>query len=58
MDEAEREIWCRAWRLLLQRGDGTLALIDAEMAAALHCGDAEEVARWRQIADAVGSLAR
>ncbi len=57
MDEAEREIWCKAWRLLLLHGDETGHFIDTEIARLLHRGDNEAVATWQQVADAVEKLA-
>ena len=57
MDEDERQMWCKAWRLLVKHGDDTLSMIDTEIALALHRGDHESITGWRQLADAVEHLA-
>lgn len=57
MDPAERELWCRAWRLLREHGSDVGQFIDSEMQRALHVGDNESVATWKQVADAVEHLA-
>lgn len=56
MDDAERELWCKAWRLMVQHGDNVDRFIDGEMQSALHAGDSESVAEWRRIAVTVEQL--
>ena len=58
MDEAERQMWCKAWRLLVQHGDDASSVIQAEMRLSLQQGDKEGVAHWRQLADAVEELGK
>ena len=58
MDDAEKELWCRAWRLLLQHGDDTAGVIDAEFERALRERDSAGVTAWRKIADAVEALSK
>lgn len=58
MDEAERELWCRAWQLLREHGSDVGQFIDSEIQRALHGGDNESVARWKQLANAAEQLAR
>ena len=58
MDDAERELWCRAWRLLLQHGDETENVIDTEIQHAVHLGDRDSAADWKRIALAVQQLAK
>lgn len=57
MDVAEREIWCKASRLLLQHGDQTPRYLETEAARLEREGDTESVQQWRQIAAAVQHLA-
>jgi hypothetical protein len=56
MDDAEREMWCRAWRLVLQHGDAVSDHIDNEMARLLREGNTAAIAEWRQISLAVEHL--
>jgi hypothetical protein len=56
--DEERELWCRAWRLLVEHGDGTLRMIDAEIDRALRKGDNVALAEWRRVSTAVEELAR
>ena len=58
MDDAERELWCKAWRLVVKHGDAIDSVIETEMQRALHSGDDASVAEWRQIAVAVEQLAK
>jgi hypothetical protein len=58
LDEAERQLWCQAWRLLVAHGDDTGRVIDAEIARALSQSDPADVAYWRRIALAAEELAQ
>jgi hypothetical protein len=58
MDEVERQLWCKAWRMLVQHGDDALSVIHAEMRLSLQQGDQQGVADWRQLADAVEELGK
>jgi hypothetical protein len=58
VDDEERELWCRAWRLLVEHGDRTLPMIDAELDRALRKGDEAALADWRRVSTAVEELSR
>ena len=58
MDEAERELWCRAWRLIVRHGDAVDQVIEAGIQHALHSGNVLDIAEWRQIAVAVEQLVK
>ena len=58
MDDAERELWCKAWRLIVRHGDTVDQVIEAAIQRALHSGDDVDAAEWRQIAVAVEQLAK
>jgi hypothetical protein len=57
MEESEREIWCRAWRLIQQHGVDAGSYANTELTRSLHEGDDGAVTFWRRIADAVEELA-
>ena len=58
MDESERELWCKAWRLLVQHGDDVSRVIDSELQQAVQAGDRKTIDDWNWIARAVEQLAR
>lgn len=55
---SEREIWCKAWRLLQRHGADADRLVELEIERCLAAGDGDGATQWRQIAAAVDDLAR
>ena len=57
MNDAERETWCLAWRLLVKHGSATADFIEAEIARALQQGNDEAAEHWRRLKAAAEQLA-
>jgi hypothetical protein len=58
VEDAERELWCKAWRLIVRHGDAVDQVIETAMQCALQSGNDVDVAEWQQIAVAVEQLAK
>jgi hypothetical protein len=58
MDEAERQLWCKAWRFLKEHGDKSDRIIEREIEQSLKNKDSEGARQWREISIAVDKLGK
>jgi hypothetical protein len=58
MDEAERALWCKAWKILVLNGENSGSVIDIEIERCLAQHDDEGAEHWRRIALAVADLGK